>query len=184
MRSVFEPIGHLISRHPGAVAVGYLCLLLIALYGTTMITMNTGSGTYMDKSTEAGILFDTYTQTFDSNAVVLLIALLTGYTPKRSRQPSAGPGGYSRFLASMAVRIAHNPVPVILIAALVAFAGVQLDSSIPIDTNQNSFVPVDMAGPAQPEHSLLDDRLHRAGPPLRDRRRPRRPGGPPMDGHV
>lgn len=75
---------------------------------------------------------------------VPMIALLTGYTPKRSRQPSAGPGGYSRFLASMAVRIAHNPVPVILIAALVAFAGVQLDSSIPIDTNQNSFVPADM----------------------------------------
>jgi hydrophobe/amphiphile efflux-3 (HAE3) family protein len=422
MRSVFEPIGHLISRHPGAVAVGFLCLLLVTLYGTTMITMNTGSSTYMDKSTEAGILFDTYTRTFDSNAVVLLvessdvlspdiirymdqvetalreqqyigqvssvsdlmrqmnqgnlptsegeilaieqnvpasilsqyvpskdmtmvkislqqgisddrstsvlgniqsvissieappgvtismtgnaafnkqmqseigkstavlvaaamllmvltlgllfsyvsqrflpvlvvafglimtfgtmglagiqmnlavvgafpiiiglgidyaiqfharfdeeagqssreeaafttitktgpavlyamlatslgfaalsispvpmvrsfgfvailgvmfcylsslicvpmIALLTKYTPKRSHQPSAGAGGYSRFLASMAVKIAHNPVPVILIAALVAFAGVQLDSSIPIDTNQNTFVPGDM----------------------------------------
>lgn len=51
MRSVFEPIGHLISRHPAAVAVGYLVFLLIALYGTTMITMNTGSSTYMDKST-------------------------------------------------------------------------------------------------------------------------------------
>ncbi|WP_440949337.1 efflux RND transporter permease subunit [Methanosphaerula subterraneus] len=422
MRSVFEPIGRLISGHPGAVAVGYLCLLLIALYGTTMITMNTGSDTYMDKSTEDGILFDTYTQTFDSNAVVLLvessdvlspdiiqymaqvetalrqqqyigqvssvadlmrqmnqgrlptsegeilaieqgvpasvlaqyvpskdttmvkislqqglsgdrstsvlgniqsvissidtppgvtismtgnaafnkemqseigkstavliggamllmvltlgllfsyvsqrflpvlvvafgliltfgimglaglqlnlavvgafpiiiglgidyaiqfharfdeeaghssgeeaafttitktgpavlyamlatslgfaalsissvpmvrdfgfvsiigvmicyvsslicvpmIALLTGYKPKGAHQPSTGPGGYSRFLASTAVKIAHNPVPIILVAALVAFAGVQLDSSIPIDTNQNTFVPSDM----------------------------------------
>lgn len=84
MRSVFEPIGHLISRHPGAVAVGYLCLLLIALYGTTMITMNTGSGTYMDKSTEAGILFDTYTQTFDSNAVVLLIESSDVLSPESS----------------------------------------------------------------------------------------------------
>ena len=73
MRSVFEPIGHLISRHPVTVAAGFLVLLMVALYGATMVTMYTGSSAYMDKSTEAGILFDTYTRTFDSNTVVLLV---------------------------------------------------------------------------------------------------------------
>ena len=47
-------------------------------------------------------------------------------------------------LSKMAVWIAKRPVPVLLIVFLVAFVGIQLDGRIPVDTNENSFVPPDM----------------------------------------
>ncbi|MDD4255643.1 MAG: MMPL family transporter [Methanofollis sp.] len=51
---------------------------------------------------------------------------------------------YDSLLSGAAVTIAKNPVPVLLVAAVVAFAGITVDTSIPIDTNQDSFVPPDM----------------------------------------
>ncbi|PKL60092.1 MAG: hydrogenase expression protein HypA, partial [Methanomicrobiales archaeon HGW-Methanomicrobiales-4] len=54
-------------------------------------------------------------------------------------------------LSRIAVAIAKNPVPVLLLVFLVAFIGIQLDSRIPIDTNQNSFVP-----PGMPAKITLD----------------------------
>lgn len=51
---------------------------------------------------------------------------------------------YDRMLTSVSVRVAKNPVPILLLAALVAIIGLQLDSTIPIDTNEDTFVPPDM----------------------------------------
>jgi len=48
---------------------------------------------------------------------------------------------YGRFLTTTSVRIAKNPVPVLLIAALIAVIGFQIDPIIPVDANQNHFVP-------------------------------------------
>jgi len=51
---------------------------------------------------------------------------------------------YGQFLTSTSVKIAKNPVPILLIAALVAVIGFQIDPLIPIEANQNNFVPSDM----------------------------------------
>jgi uncharacterized protein len=54
------------------------------------------------------------------------------------------PWSYGDFLTSTSVRIAKNPIPVLLIVGLIAVIGFQLDPLIPIDSNENSFVPSDM----------------------------------------
>ncbi|MFH0968511.1 MAG: hydrophobe/amphiphile efflux-3 (HAE3) family transporter [Methanobacteriota archaeon] len=72
-----------------------------------------------------------------------LIAVLIDYKAKGSGK-SKITDGIDSGLSRMAVGIAKNPVPVLLIVFLVAFIGIQLDSQIPIDTNQNAFVPPDM----------------------------------------
>lgn len=72
-----------------------------------------------------------------------LIALFMNYTAKGAGKSKASEkidSGLSR----IAVAIAKNPVPVLLVVFLVAFIGIQMDSRIPIDTNQNAFVPPDM----------------------------------------
>lgn len=72
-----------------------------------------------------------------------LVALLINYQAKgagKSRMSEAVDAGLSR----VAVSIAKRPLPVLLVVFLVAFVGIQLDSRIPIDTNQNAFVPSDM----------------------------------------
>lgn len=73
-------------------------------------------------------------------------ALLRNYTPKPAASGRAVEmkEKYDRVLSEIAGKIAKNPVPVLLIAAFVAYGGVVADSSIPIDTNQNTFVPPEM----------------------------------------
>jgi len=51
---------------------------------------------------------------------------------------------YGEFLTSTSVKIAKNPIPVLLIAACIAFIGFQIDPTIPIESNENTFVPSDM----------------------------------------
>ncbi|MFA7694913.1 MAG: hydrophobe/amphiphile efflux-3 (HAE3) family transporter [Methanoregula sp.] len=56
---------------------------------------------------------------------------------------------YGRFLTDTSVRIAKNPVPVLIIAILIAVIGFQIDPLIPIQTNENTFVPSDMPAKIQ-----------------------------------
>jgi hydrophobe/amphiphile efflux-3 (HAE3) family protein len=64
--------------------------------------------------------------------------------------PAAGANGkkegfsYGRFLTQVSVKIARNPIPVLLLAACIAFVGFQIDPTIPVESNENSFVPSDM----------------------------------------
>jgi len=51
---------------------------------------------------------------------------------------------YNRLLGSVAVKVAKNPVPVLLIIGLVALIGFQLDDQIIVNTNEDTFVPKDM----------------------------------------
>ena len=51
---------------------------------------------------------------------------------------------YGRFLTTISVKIAKNPIPVLLIAACIAVAGIQIDHLIPIQTSENDLVPKDM----------------------------------------
>ncbi|PWR75478.1 efflux RND transporter permease subunit [Methanospirillum stamsii] len=72
-----------------------------------------------------------------------LFAILINYKAKghgASRQAAIVDSG----LSAIAVWIARRPVPVLLAVLLVAFIGIQMDTRIPVDTNENSFVPPDM----------------------------------------
>jgi hydrophobe/amphiphile efflux-3 (HAE3) family protein len=51
---------------------------------------------------------------------------------------------YGQFLTDTSVRIAKNPVPVLLVAGLIALIGFQIDATIPVSSDENAFVPSDM----------------------------------------
>jgi hypothetical protein len=80
-------------------------------------------------------------------AVGTEVCAATGTQP--GRKPKRGSGSYGKFLTDTSVRIAKNPVPVLLVAALIAVIGFQIDPLIPIETNENTFVPTDMPAKIQ-----------------------------------
>ena len=51
---------------------------------------------------------------------------------------------YGDFLTSTTVKIAKNPIPVLLFAGLIALIGFQIDPTIPVTSDENTFVPSDM----------------------------------------
>ena len=51
---------------------------------------------------------------------------------------------YGKFLTDVSVKIAKNPIPVLLIAGCIALVGFQIDPRIPINSDENAFVPSDM----------------------------------------
>ncbi|QSZ67044.1 RND family transporter [Methanofollis aquaemaris] len=51
---------------------------------------------------------------------------------------------YNHLLGKSAFWIAKNPVPVLLIFGLVAFGGIYLDQDVPINADEETFVPQDM----------------------------------------
>ncbi len=63
--------------------------------------------------------------------------------------PKKSSWSYGQFLTSTSVKIAKNPVPILLIAALIAVIGFQIDPLIAIEANQNNFVPSDMPAKIQ-----------------------------------
>jgi len=96
------------------------------------------------------------------------IALLVNYKPKPqkaqvcyatgtgacdsiidSAKNGAGSGkkrsfSYGQFLTDTSVKIAKNPIPVLLIAGCIAMVGFQIDATIPVSSDENAFVPSDM----------------------------------------
>ena len=54
------------------------------------------------------------------------------------------PLSYGNFLTGVSVKIAKNPVPVLLILGCIACAGFAIDPFIPVQTSESSFVPADM----------------------------------------
>jgi hypothetical protein len=50
VRSPFEFLADAINKRPGMVFGVLVCMIVIALIGTTFISMATGSSTYLDKS--------------------------------------------------------------------------------------------------------------------------------------
>lgn len=51
---------------------------------------------------------------------------------------------YGQFLTDISVKIAKNPLPILLVVGCIALVGFQVDPLVPIQTNENSFVPSDM----------------------------------------
>ena len=64
-----------------------------------------------------------------------------GHANKNGKKSSFS---YGQFLTNTSVKIAKNPIPILLIAACIAFIGFQIDPTIPVESNENSFVPSDM----------------------------------------
>jgi hydrophobe/amphiphile efflux-3 (HAE3) family protein len=62
----------------------------------------------------------------------------------RARNKKKSSFSYGQFLTDTSVKIAKNPVPVLLVAGLIALIGFQIDATIPIESNENTFVPSDM----------------------------------------
>ena len=63
--------------------------------------------------------------------------------------PKKDSWSYGRFLTETSVKIAKNPVPILIIAVLLGVIGFQLDPLIPIEANENNFVPSDMPAKIQ-----------------------------------
>ncbi|MFA5348008.1 MAG: hydrophobe/amphiphile efflux-3 (HAE3) family transporter, partial [Methanoregula sp.] len=70
---IFGKLAHVINHYPRQVAVVIGIVFIIALYGMTLIAMETGNDTYMDKDTPGGILNNHYADTFSSNALILIV---------------------------------------------------------------------------------------------------------------
>jgi hydrophobe/amphiphile efflux-3 (HAE3) family protein len=73
MHFPFESLSFIILSRPKLVAIIFLALIGIALYGTTLITMETGRETYLDKDTQRGMLLERYIKAFQSDSVMILI---------------------------------------------------------------------------------------------------------------
>jgi uncharacterized protein len=64
--------------------------------------------------------------------------------PKNRAKKTKKGFSYGQFLTDTSVKIARNPVPVLLVAALIAMIGFQIDPTIPVESSENAFVPSDM----------------------------------------
>ncbi|MDD1689890.1 MAG: hydrophobe/amphiphile efflux-3 (HAE3) family transporter [Methanoregula sp.] len=62
----------------------------------------------------------------------------------RARNGKKSSFSYGEFLTSTSVKIAKNPIPVLLVAGLIALIGFQIDPTIPVSSDENAFVPSDM----------------------------------------
>ncbi|HPD74642.1 MAG TPA: hydrophobe/amphiphile efflux-3 (HAE3) family transporter [Methanoregulaceae archaeon] len=60
------------------------------------------------------------------------------------KEPEKSGFSYGRFLTDVSVKIAKNPIPVLILVGCIALIGYQIDPTIPIDSDENSFVPADM----------------------------------------
>jgi len=82
-------------------------------------------------------------------------AHLLNYTPKPLHAGISGRlmPAYGKNLAVLAGKIAHNAIPVLIIAVVIAAVGISMDKDILIDMSQQSMVPSDL--PAQ----LVSDKV-------------------------
>lgn len=62
----------------------------------------------------------------------------------KEKTKKKGSFSYGQFLTDVSMKIAKNPIPILLVAGLIALIGFQIDPTIPVQTNENSFVPSDM----------------------------------------
>ncbi|MDH7594306.1 MAG: hydrophobe/amphiphile efflux-3 (HAE3) family transporter [Methanomicrobiales archaeon] len=73
MRSPYDGLARLVNAHPVSTGLVILVMLLIALYGASSLTMETGMSTYVDENTERGMLLKNYVSSFQSDSILVLI---------------------------------------------------------------------------------------------------------------
>ena len=79
---MFEALALVINRHPRRVAAVIGIIFVIAIFGMTLITMETGNDTYLEKDSSAGILNKHYTDTFSSNVLILIVETSDPLSPQ------------------------------------------------------------------------------------------------------
>jgi hydrophobe/amphiphile efflux-3 (HAE3) family protein len=79
------------------------------------------------------------------------VGVLFKYRPKSGERSGQGDAAkshkieaYNNFIGTIAEKVAKNPVPILIVCALIAVIGFQMDSEIIINTNEDTFVPSDM----------------------------------------
>jgi len=73
IQQIFEGIANTIIRRPKLVAAGIVAMLLIGMYGMTMLSMQTGWETYMNKDSAAGAREQINDDYFKSDSIILII---------------------------------------------------------------------------------------------------------------
>jgi len=73
LKNPFDLLVGVVTTRPRIVMAVMAMVFAVALFGTTLVTMQTGSETYMDKDTERGMLLDKYSTTFQSDGIMLII---------------------------------------------------------------------------------------------------------------
>jgi len=63
---------------------------------------------------------------------------------RRTRNGKKRSFSYGQFLTDVSVKIAKNPLPILLLAGLIALVGFQIDPTIPVQSDENSMVPTGM----------------------------------------
>ncbi|MFA5296561.1 MAG: hydrophobe/amphiphile efflux-3 (HAE3) family transporter [Methanoregulaceae archaeon] len=72
MKSPYTWLAESIASRPFAVAAVIFCIFVLALFGLTLVTMETGDDTYIDPETPRGALLAHYGQTYGSDAIMLI----------------------------------------------------------------------------------------------------------------
>jgi uncharacterized protein len=82
--------------------------------------------------------------------IVPTVGMLTRYRPRADPQASGGArkrsaiDRYDEGIGTLVEKVAKHPVPVLALCALVALGGWQVDNTIRVNTDENTFVPPDM----------------------------------------
>jgi len=72
MKNPYEWLTAAINNHTWAVAGVAVAVFILALFGLSMVTMQTGDDTYVDKDTPRGALLAHYKDTYGSDAIMLI----------------------------------------------------------------------------------------------------------------
>ncbi len=72
MKNPYEWLAAAINNHTWTVAGVAAAVFIVAFFGLSMVTMQTGDDTYVDKTTPRGALLNHYTETYGSDAIMLI----------------------------------------------------------------------------------------------------------------
>jgi len=72
MKNPYEWLAKAINNHTWTVAGVAAAIFILALFGLSMVTMETGDDTYLDKTTPRGALLAHYKDTYGSDAIILI----------------------------------------------------------------------------------------------------------------
>ncbi|MDK2989375.1 MAG: uncharacterized protein PWR16_904, partial [Methanoculleus sp.] len=72
MRNPYEWLADAINNHTWTVAGVAVAVFIVACFGLSMVSMETGDDTYLDKTTPRGALLDHYTETYGSDAIMII----------------------------------------------------------------------------------------------------------------
>lgn len=72
MQNPYTWLARSINHHPWTVAGVTVAIFMVALFGVTLLSMETGMDTYVDKDTPRGSLLTHYTNTYGSDAIMII----------------------------------------------------------------------------------------------------------------